>query len=81
MIRIKGVEQERQDLRLSAFTAFLLGAGGDKAPSFGEFLQKIGLSDKPAEEDTHYKKDLSKDDILAQAAKAKEAINKAKGKK
>lgn len=62
----------RDGLIQSAFTAFQLGAGGDK--TFGDYLSHIGLSDKPAIQQVKTK--LTTPDILRKSQEIRERAAK-----
>ncbi len=52
-------EERKEELITSAFTAFQLGAGGDK--TFGQYLQALGLAEKKKIES----KKITKEEALA----------------
>ncbi len=63
--------EAREKLILSAFTAFQLGAGGDK--NFGEYLKSLGLSLEPPGQQLE---PITKEEAIAKAERIKESIRK-----
>jgi len=53
----------------AAFNSFLMGAGGE-GKTFGDYLVMIGLGSEPS----HAQPEITKDEILARAAKNRAAI-------
>lgn len=62
LLRKEKQEVVKEKFTLAAFTAFQLGAGGDKG-TFGDYLAKLGLSERQPQQ----AKPEDKDDSIALA--------------